>query len=82
MGKVLQFAERTSECCPRMVVYIELPEAPAVLYGETKDYFAVNLSCSDARLADVPQGFLPQYADDAQELYCSLIPFLRKAQIS
>lgn len=50
------------------VVYIELPEAPAVLLGVSKDYFAVNLRCRDLPLDRVPYAELPQEAGSGEAL--------------
>ena len=83
MGKILPFSSKIAASNNiRTVVYVSLPEAPNVLYGETSEYFAVNLNCRDARLLDIPTAFLPQISRSAEELYQRLIPFLHKMKIS
>lgn len=62
------------------VVYIELPEAPAVLYGEAKDYFAVNLCCCNLPLVGISPQHFPETAASGEHLHEVLVHICRFTQ--
>lgn len=54
------------------IVYISLPEYPAVLYGVSKEIYIVNLDCADVPLASVPLEQLPRSAGSELDLRATL----------
>lgn len=56
----------------KAILYINLPEYPSILYGESSNYFAVNLNCTDLPIGDIPSRQRPNSAESGKNLVYQL----------